>query len=68
MATTVRVDKVCCATCQYWDGERRLEFQNKKPYLVKFELSERAICPSDRNMKTGTHGTGCRSYKRWNDL
>ncbi len=68
MSLIVKIDKVCCATCQYWNGGRRLEFMNKRPYLVKVEDSARAKCPIDQNIKSGAHGTSCRGYKRWNEL
>ncbi len=66
----VRADanKEYCATCQYWDGDREIEFIAGKPKYIKYEGGANPRCPAVRTTRYATSGINCRSYKRWNAI
>ena len=35
MSVPYQVKRKCCATCRYWDGDRKLEFRANKLFQVQ---------------------------------
>ncbi len=54
-----------CLTCQYWTGERELEFSCRKPYRVVTEQCN-AKCQC-RKSNTSMCYT-CRDWRKWIEL
>lgn len=66
--TTVKPDKIVCATCQSWHGVRRF---NARAGLVELDPSGQNVSEpcSMRCKKPGlTPATSCRGFVKWCEL
>lgn len=61
--------KVCC-TCEYWNGQRELDFKYNRVYAVLAQSTPQGRCFAKGNvlMSFGYSGDCCGSYKRWHKL
>ncbi len=64
-------DKVCC-TCEYWNGERELQFlPGIKLNAILAQFNPQGGCFARINGLTSYDNPGaayCRTYKRWHKL
>ena len=60
--------EICC-TCEYWGGERDLDFQNARLMYVRAQYNPQPKCAGAR-MNTAQFPTNraCPAYKRWHKL
>ena len=59
---------ICC-TCEYWGGERDLDFQNAKLMYVRAQYYPQPQCAGARmNTAQGPTNRACPAYKRWHKL
>ena len=61
--------KVCC-TCEYWDGEREIEFRNSQLWAVQAQCNPQGRCKARYNcsMSFSNSAQYCKTYKRWHLL
>ncbi len=63
--------KVCC-TCEYWDGERELQFLpgvRLNAILAQFNPQGRCLAKMNCLMSYSNPGAAyCATYKRWHKL
>ena len=58
-----------CATCEYWGGERDLDFQNARLMYVRAQYCPQPKCAGARmNTSQGPTNRACPAYKRWHKL
>ena len=58
-----------CATCEYWGGERELDFQNARLMYVRAQYCPQPKCAGARmNTSQGPTNRACPAYKRWHKL
>lgn len=62
----------CCATCQYWDGNRKVSaFKDKSE--VKY-MSDEGACLNNKSASSrgkkyrADHPSNCNHYVRWDQL
>lgn len=48
MSAVYQINRRCCATCRFWDGDRRPEFRANRLFYVKV-LGSAASCASRPN-------------------
>ena len=59
---------ICC-TCEYWGGERDLDFQNARLMYVRAQYCPQPKCAGARmNTAQGPTNRACPAYKRWHKL
>ena len=58
-----------CATCEYWGGERELDFRNAQLMYLQAQIYPQPLCAGAR-MNTGQSPfkRACPAYKRWYKL
>lgn len=58
-----------CATCEYWGGERELDFQNARLMYLRAQVVPQARCAGAlKNTCQSPTNRPCKSYKRWHKL
>lgn len=61
--------KSICATCEYWGGERELEFQNAKLMNIRAQYSPQPKCAGAlMNSSQSPNNQACPAYKRWHKI
>ena len=66
MANNNLSNRQCCATCQFWTGERKITQGGR---IVETPLNEYVPCNAGKGSRLGAaHGNTCKSYRRWIDL
>ena len=64
-----RFKEKICATCEYWDNERELHFQNNQLYAVLHAVKQGKCQARNNALMTGFVSTEhCPGYKRWHKL
>ena len=59
---------ICC-TCEYWGGERELDFRNATLMYVQAQFNPPAKCAGARlNTIQFPTNRACHAYKRWHKL
>lgn len=56
-----------CATCEYWENERTLHFQNNQLYAV-MHSPRQGHCLAQNNVLMTGFVNACPAYKRWHKL
>ena len=58
-----------CATCEYWGGERDLDFQFGRLMYLRAQIIPQAKCAGAlKNTCQAPHNHACKFYKRWHKL
>ncbi len=58
-----------CATCEYWGGERELDFQNRKLMYVRAQTCPQPLCAGALGgTSQDPWNRACNAYKRWHKL
>ena len=59
---------ICC-TCEYWGGERELDFRNVKLFHILAQFNPQPLCAGARRgtIQSPTN-RACPAYKRWHKL
>ncbi|MBE6375778.1 MAG: hypothetical protein E7050_04860 [Lentisphaerae bacterium] len=58
-----------CASCEYWGGERSLDFQNAKLMYVQAQYCPQPKCAGAlMNTSQAPTNRACPAYKRWHKL
>ncbi len=70
VAQCTRVNDKICATCEYWIGERNLEFKNNMLYAILVGTKLQGRCGGHQNvlMTYSNPANHCKMYKRWHML
>lgn len=69
-AQCMRFDRKLCCCCEYWNGERELEFKNGRLYAIQAQTSPQGRCLARSNvlMSYANNAESCKAYKRWHKL
>ena len=67
MVLTTWFEKEICVTCQYWQGERSLEFRSSKLYGIRHQDKQGRSPVKDNVLRNGQMPK-CLQYKRWVEL
>ena len=61
--------KAICGTCEYWGGERTLDFQNNKLMYIQAQYYPQPKCAGAyMDTSQGSANRACAAYKRWHKL
>ncbi len=64
-----RIDAHVCCTCEYWGGERDLDFRNQKLMYIQVQYIPQGKCAGARpGVLMSYSNYGCSSYKKWHKL
>ncbi|MEW6381789.1 MAG: hypothetical protein AB1611_19610 [bacterium] len=63
---TYQVSEKKCATCAYWDGERRIELRMNKPTYIQAAAGS-AVCMVNKNRKISSINF-CASWRLWEKI
>lgn len=64
MPARVKIGEKKCATCTYWEGERKIWFWGQKPHSVDAE--HMGYCPARKG--TISANLSCPHWKEWEKL
>lgn len=71
MAGVTRLDSKVCCFCEYWDGQRSLEFRMGTLYAVQAQYNPQGRCSVRNNSHMSFNNDfaeRCPAYKRWHQL
>ncbi len=71
LATWTKYNENVCCTCEYWNGERELNFiPGQKLYAIMAQCVPPGKCAARNNITTlyCDLRTTCKTYKRWHML
>ncbi len=57
-----------CSTCEYWGGERDLDFRGGKLLYVQAQYNPQPRCTGPKLNTSQAATNRCTEYKRWHKL
>lgn len=67
MLKTFEIDKKSCITCEYYNINRSVEFQNQRPYIAH-DTTQGKCRVRNNCLMTFFVVIPCKEYKRWHQL